>query len=81
MLNASLGLWETILKAILEFRLFGSSASVAFILITIVPGKHKNTTLFTPPRTGIYLYCNLKGKSILLDALHNFLMLLTLFNA
>lgn len=37
--------------------------------------------LFTPPCTGIYLYCNVKDKSILLYALHDFLMLLTLFNA
>lgn len=28
------GSWETILKAILEFKWFGSSASVAFRIIT-----------------------------------------------
>lgn len=68
MLNALLGLWETILKAILEFRLFGSSASVAFILITIVPGKHKQkTSLVYTTCTGKYLYCNVKDKIILLD--------------
>lgn len=44
MLNAELGFWDMILKAILEFRLFGSSASVAFIFITIVPEK-KQTKL------------------------------------